>query len=71
MINTYEKKAMDEALNIVLSRKRGINTIKQAVIPHLIQYYIKTEEYENCEKLKLIAARLEKQNETKSKSIKV
>ena len=68
MVNEYEKKAMDDTLEIVLSRKRGIADYKKLVIPHLVDFYLKHEEYE---KLKNFTDRMEKLNENKSKKAKV
>ena len=57
----YERKAMDAALKIVVSKQKGINEYKKNVIPYLMQFYLKTEEYEKCEMLKTASEYLEKQ----------
>ena len=67
MVNEYEKKAMDDTLEIVLSRKRGIADYKKLVIPYLVDFYLKHEEYEKLQKLKNFTDRMEKLNENKSK----
>jgi len=71
MVNEYEKKAMDDTLEIVLSRKRGIADYKKLVIPYLVDFYLKHEEYEKLQKLKKFTDRMEKLNENKSKKAKV
>jgi len=71
MVNEYEKKAMDDTLEIVLSRKRGIADYKKLVIPHLVDFYLKHEEYEKLQQLKNFTDRMEKLNENKSKKAKV
>jgi hypothetical protein len=71
MVNNYEKLVMDETLEVVLGKYRGIKEHKKLVIPYLIDYYLKHEEYEKLQRLKDYTDKMEKSNENKSKKVKV